>query len=69
MNRYKLCIKGKNPDYFLKKIIDKNINIYDVSKNSRELFIEVDSDGYDKICNIKTSYKISVVEVRGLLKI
>ena len=33
MNRYKLCIKGKNPDYFLKKIIDKNINIYDVSKN------------------------------------
>lgn len=69
MNRYKLCIKGKNPDYFLNKIIDKNINIYDVSKNSRELFIEVDSDGYDKICNIKTSYKISVVEVRGLLKI
>ena len=69
MNRYKLCIKGKNPDYFLNKIIDKNINIYDVSKSSRELFIEVDSDGYDKICNIKTSYKISVVEVRGLLKI
>lgn len=69
MNKYKLCIKGKNPDYFLKKIIDKNINIYDVSKNSRELFIVVDSDGYDKICHIKTSYEISVVEVRGLLKI
>ena len=69
MNRYKLCIKGKNPDYFLNKIIDKNINIYDVSKSSRELFIEVDSDGYDKICKIKTSYKINVVEVSGLLKI
>ena len=69
MNRYKLCIKGKNPDYFLKKIIEKKINIYEVNKNSKELFIVVDSDGYDKICHIKTSYKINVVEVSGLLKI
>ena len=69
MNKYKLCIKGKNPDYFFKKIIEKNINIYDVNKKNKELFIVVDSEGYKKICKIKTSYEINVISVTGLLKI
>ena len=42
MNRYKLCIKGKNPDYFLNKVIERNINIYDIEKKYNELYLVVD---------------------------
>lgn len=69
MNRYILCIKGKNPDYFLRKVIDRKINIYDISKNYNELFITVDVEGYKSIKKFKTSYSIEIVEVSGLLKI
>lgn len=69
MNRYKLCIKGKNPDYFLRKIIDKKINVYDLGKSHNELFITVDVEGYNKIKKIKTSYEILIVDVSGVLKI
>lgn len=69
MSRYQICIKGKNPDYFLQKIIGAKINIYDLKKKYRELYITVDEDGYEKICKFKTSYKIEIVGVSGLLKI
>lgn len=68
-NRYRLRIKGKNPDYFLKKVIERRVNIYDLSKGPRELFITVDVEGYKKIMKIKTSYEIEVVSVTGLLKV
>ena len=32
MDKYKVLISGKNPDYFLKKVISNKINIYDISK-------------------------------------
>lgn len=69
MNKYRLCIRGKNPDYFLRKVIDRKVNIYDIKKNYNELFITVDVDGYKKIKKIKTSYDVIVVGVSGLLKI
>lgn len=69
MNKYKLSIKGKNPDYFLKKVISRKVNLYDVNKSNRELIIIVDKDGFDKICKIKTSYDISIISVSGILKI
>lgn len=69
MDRYRLCIKGKNPDYFLRKVIDRRVNIYEIERYSNELFITVDVDGYKKIKKIKTSYEIFVVSVTGILKI
>ena len=69
MNKYRLCIKGKNPDYFLRKVISSKINIYDIAKNYNELFITVDEDGYQKISEFKTSYKITIIGVSGLIKI
>ena len=69
MDRYRLCIQGKNPDYFLKKVIDKKINIYEVNKEYNKLCLVVDKDGYNKIKKIKTSYKIEIIGVSGLLKI
>ena len=69
MDRYRLCISGKNPDYFLKKMIEKKINIYEMSKNSRQLCIVVDKNGYRKIKKIKTSYDIEIIGVSGFLKL
>ena len=58
INRYKLVITGRNPDYFLKKIIKKKINIYDLEKSHKKIYIVVDDVGLDDIRSIKTSYKI-----------
>ena len=69
MDKYKLCVRGKNPDYFLRKVIDRKINIYEVNKKAKELCIVVDSEGYKKIKKIKTSYDIEIIGVSGLLKI
>ena len=69
MDKYRLCVKGKNPDYFLKKLIDKKINIYEVNKNSKELCIVVDGDGYKKVRKIKTSYDIELIGVSGFLRV
>lgn len=69
MDKYKLCIRGKNPDYFLRKVIDKKINIYEIEKGIKRLCIVVDSDGYKVIKKIKTSYDIELISVSGFLKI
>lgn len=69
MAKYKLSIRGKNPDYFLRKVIDRKINIYDLSHSRNELVITVDVSGYKKIKKIKTSYEIVVLGVTGILKI
>ena len=58
MDKYKVLISGKNPDYFLKKVISNKINIYDICKNYNELIIVVDKDGFKKLNKLKTSYKI-----------
>ena len=69
MDRYKICICGKNPDYFLKKIVTRKINIYSLEKSRKKLTIEVDKDGYESIRKIKTSYDIYLVGVSGVLKV
>lgn len=69
MDKYIISIKGKNPDYFLKKIIQKNVNIYNIGKKHNELILILDVDGYKKIKQIKTSYVIEVLDVSGFLKV
>lgn len=69
INRYKLVITGRNPDYFLKKIIKKKINIYDLEKSHKKIYIVVDDVGLDDIRSIKTSYKIQVVGRLGLARV
>lgn len=69
MSKYQLCITGKNPDYFLQKVIAAKINIYDLRKAYKVLYITVDETGYEKISKFKTSYKIEIMSVSGLLKI
>lgn len=67
-SRYRLLITGKNPDYFLRELIKRKINIYDLLREDRKIFIVVDVNDYLKIKEIKTSYKIEIVERIGLCK-
>lgn len=69
IRRYKLVISGRNPEYFLKKLIAKKVGIYDLKVEKGKLYIVVDSDGLDKIKGIKTSYKFKVINSYGIAKL
>ncbi len=69
ISRFKLLIKGRNPSYFIDKLIRQNISIYDLEKRGREIALIVNSDDYEKIKKIKTSYKIEVINRYGLAKV
>ena len=61
ISRVKVLITGKNPDYFVKKIIQKKINIYTLDRSYRGFLLVIDYDGYKKIKEIKTTYEIKIV--------
>lgn len=68
-NRYRLLIQGKNTRYFLSLLISMHILIYTQEKSLTGLILEVSEDDYKKIMNIKTSYKITVLNRYGFLKL
>lgn len=68
INRIKISIVGKNPDYFLKELIKRNINIYKTEKNHKELRVIIDYQDLEIINSIKTTYKLKIIERYGLSK-
>ncbi len=68
ISRYRLKITGKNPDYFIRNLIRKNISIYDMETSFKEVMIIVDEHDYQKIKEMKTIYKIEIVGRIGLCK-
>ena len=69
INKVKIKITGKNPDYFLNELIKRNINIYHLNKNYKELIIIVSYDDYLNINKIKTTYKIKIIKRYGISRI
>ena len=69
MNKYRLSIKGKSKEQFLKFLISRKIKLYDIFLTKDELKITVEEDDYKKILKYKSSYKIDVINVFGVLKI
>lgn len=69
MNKYEIIITGRNPNYFIKKLIIKKIFIYDLEIiDRRNIKIIVDEYGLGIISKIKTSYKYKIVNRYGLVK-
>ena len=68
-NKYRIVITGKRPDYFIRELIKRNVNIYDLVNKKNKLEIVVDIDGIEKINNIKTSYKYKIIDRYGLAKV
>lgn len=69
ISKITLKISGRNSDYFLNTLISKNINFSVIDKTRKDLIITVIDKDYKKIKEIKTSYKIKVIKVYGLLYI
>ena len=69
INRIKISITGKNPDYFLKELIKRNINIYHLEKNYKNIVVIVDYNDYLKVLDIKTTYKIKEIKKYGISRI
>ncbi len=68
-SRYRLKIIGRNPDYFVQKLIQQGIFIYFLQKSPRQLIVVVDQEGFLKIQKIKTTYRYQVIERYGFAKI
>ncbi len=68
MNKYQIKITGKNTSYFIRELIKRKINIYDLENNYKEAYIVIDTKDYAKIKEIKTSYKIEIVKRLGPVK-
>ncbi|MBR2678116.1 MAG: sporulation protein YqfD [Bacilli bacterium] len=68
-SRLKIEILGNNPDYFLKKIITEKINIYHLERETKRLILIIDYSDYQKIKDIKTTYKINIINRYGFNKL
>lgn len=69
INKVKIKITGKNPNYFLNEIIKRNINIYHLEKDNKNLIIIIDYKDYLKLLKIKTTYKIKIIKKYGISRI
>ena len=69
INKVKIEIIGKNPNYFLNELIKRNINIYHLSKDYKRLIVIIDYKDYLNIIKMKTTYKIKVIERFGISRI
>ena len=69
MNKDRIKIIGKNPRFFLKKLILNKIDLYDIREKDNNIYLTVSESDYKKILKLKTSYKVKIVNNFGLLKI
>lgn len=67
-NYYVIKVTGKNVSYFLRELLKRNINIYNLKTSPHELIITINKDDYEKIISIKTSYKIVLLDRLGFHK-
>ncbi len=69
MNNYiRIKVSGKNPNYFINKLIKNNILYNNLCVFSKYIVFDLDKENYKRILLVKTSYKISVVEYLGYYK-
>ena len=64
----RIKITGRNPEYFIKKLIDKGIKYNNLVISIKEIYLDVSVSDYKDILNIKTSYKIEIVSYLGIYK-
>ena len=64
-SKYKIKISGRNINYFLNTLISKGVFFELIDKDRKNLIILVDEGNYTIIKNIKTSYKISIINFYG----
>ena len=69
MNKYiRVKVSGKNSNYFINKLISKNILYSNLCIFSKYIEFDLDRENYLKLIDIKTSYDISIVSYLGIYK-
>ena len=69
MNKYiRVKVSGKNSNYFINKLISKNILYSNLCIFSKYIEFDLDRKNYYKLIDIKTSYDISIVSYLGIYK-
>ena len=66
---YKLKIVGKDVKRFIKMLYKLDIFFEEIEFNERVCFIKIDKESYKKLCDVKTSYDIELVDVFGFRKL
>jgi len=67
VNNIKVNINGKKIDLFIKKIVNNDIELFNIEYISNsEINIIIDKKDYYKIKKIKTIYKIKIVKKYGI---
>ena len=69
ISKYKVVVEGKNLDYFITQLIKNNICIYKLEKEYKKLIIIISENDFNKLKEIKTSYKYYVIDSYGLVKV
>lgn len=64
---YKIKIIGKNPKRFLNYLIKMHINLLDIEYDNDYVYIKIYESDYNKIVDIKTSYKFEIVKRYGIV--
>lgn len=67
--RIKIRIKVNNPNSFIKDLIQRKINLYNITINKNILELIIDEDDMKTISKIKTLKNIDVVDYYGLSKL
>lgn len=67
--RIKIYLKVNNPNYFIRELIEKKINLYNITKKERELELIIDEEKLEEISKIKTIKKLKIKNYYGLSKI
>lgn len=65
---YRLKITGHNPRGFLSKLITLGLELIEVNVEKNNLIILVDEKTYQKIVDLKTIYKIEIINRYGLAR-
>lgn len=69
MNKYRISIKGKNKESFLKFLISRKINLYNIVLTKEELKITIDEKDYGKVLKYKGLHEVKILNTYGTLKL
>ena len=64
-DRIKISLRVKRPNDFLKRLVEENINLYQIEQKENQLICVISRDDYDKIHKIKNIHDCRIIEFYG----
>ncbi len=63
---YRIKIIGKNPKFFLKRILKLHIYLLNITYLKDEIYIDIDYENFKRLQEIKTSYTFKIIRRYGI---